>query len=218
MNLRLTAVLVSILAVSAWADDSPEFAIYGDPIKKSYNTGISLTLPTGETFKGVFLQTGEKADSVDIICNMGQAIPDPEKEAWFINRPIDGLTFELRSVAVFDGIIEKNKAAGFASVVKNGDVLKTFMPIGYYKNSTKAPWKATWHGDVFTTWSTADADIEVFGGRLGDNGFAKLDLFSGNGFYYKQRSQDGPDYFLSGCTRSKVLSVPKYAQANKQAL
>ena len=199
MNLRLTAVLVSILAVSAWADDSPEFAIYGEPIKKSYTTSY-----------GLFLQTGEKADSVDIICNMGQAIPDPEKEEWFINRPIDGLTFELRSVAVFDGMLEKNKAAGFALVVKNEEVLKTFRPIGNYKNFSNA----TWEGDVFNAWSTADTDIKVFSERFGDNGFAELDLISGNGFYYKKQFQKEPAYFLSACTRSKVLSVPKYDWVN----
>jgi len=148
----------------------------------------------------LFFQTGETADSYSVICDMGQAIPDSDKENWYTNKPIPSLKLELRArLALKDN---KPKPMGFIVITKNGEVLKRFSPIGDYI-------QGIWEGDVFNSWSATDTDIVVYSGRHGRDGLAEFDLLSGNGFYYKSLDKK-PAYFLSNCRKIHKKGLPVY--------
>lgn len=172
-----------------------EMAILGESLKKQYRFEGAAA--------GVDYQTGETADSFSMICDMGQAIPDSKKEGdWYINKPVSSLKLELRARIVSKRFNNAIVPHGFVVITKNGEVLKVFKPLGDYNNGR-------WEGDVFSVWGTGP-DIAVWSERLGESGYAKFDLLSGNGFYYKSLSRVEPDYFLSNCRRIKKIGLPVY--------
>jgi hypothetical protein len=172
-----------------------EIAVFGEPMKNSYKLdGLGYT---------EFFQTGKFVDSFSMVCDMGQAIPDPRRHKWFDNKPIPGLKLELRARAA---IIDTNnlvKPMGFVVVTKSEEVLVTFKPLGEYENGK-------WDGDVLNSWSGVDTNIEVFSELFGKSGYAHFDLLDGNGFFYKSDNRKSPDYFLSNCKRIKKEDIPVY--------
>lgn len=186
------ALLISFLLASKLT--VAEMAVLGEPLKERYRTeGL-----------GSFYQTGKKADSYSIICDMGQAVPDPKTaEDWYINKKIPGLGFELRAKAVIERENNTHWAVGFVVIVKNNDILKVFKPLGEYE-------KGKWTGDAFNSWSGTSTDIRVFSERFGMDGYASFDLMDGMGFYYQYQGQEGPSYFLSNCRRIKKSGLPVY--------
>ncbi|MGY5453515.1 hypothetical protein ACVFI8_21610 [Agarivorans sp. MS3-6] len=190
-QLRILALLIcgSQIAVAG------EIASLNEPLKKSYRLdGLGYT---------EFYKTGEYFDSFSMICDMGQAIPDPERSDWYTNKPIRGLKLELRARAVFVSAGNQVKPMGFVVVTKSSDVLITFKPLGDYENGV-------WDGDVFNFWSGTETDIKVYSERFGKSGYAHFDLMDGNGFFYKSDSRKQPDYFLSDCRRIKKQKLPVY--------
>ena len=172
-----------------------EIADINEPLKSSYKLD-------GLGYKE-FYQTGQYADSFSMICDMGQAIPDPKRSDWYTNRPIRGLKLELRARAAFVDFENQIKPIGFVVVTKNSDVLIKFKPVGDYE-------KGKWDGDVFNSWSGTNTDIQVFSERFGRRGYAHFDLMDGNGFFYKSDSRKQPDYFLYECKRIKKEKLPIY--------
>jgi len=170
-------------------------AVFGEPLKSEYHlngTGYDL-----------FYQTGEVAESYSMMCDMGKAVPDPKKKNWFLNKPIYGLTLELRAKAAQRDYNNDIKPMGFVVIVKDKDVLITFKPIGEYVDGQ-------WEGDTFNSWSGNSTDIKIFNERFGESGYASFNLLDGNGFYYKNADRDKPDYFLSKCKRIKKSNLPVY--------
>jgi hypothetical protein len=137
-----------------------------------------------------------------MVCDMGQAIPDSEKENWYTNKPVQGLKLELRARAVIKSLGEYSPS-GFVVVNKSGEDLIVFNPLGEYENGH-------WEGDVFNSWDGVDTEIEVFSERFGASGYAHFDLLSGNGFYYKTVHRNQPDYFLSNCRKIRKVGLPVY--------
>lgn len=172
-----------------------EIADLNAPLKQSY-------MLDGLGYKE-FYQTGKNANSFSMICDMGHAIPNPQRPDWYTNKPISGLKLELRARAAFVSANNQIKPMGFVVVTKNGDVLKTFKPIGGYENGE-------WDGDVFSSWSGTETDIAVYSERFGKSGYAHFDLMDGNGFFYKSDGRKQPDYFLSDCRRIKKEQLPLY--------
>jgi len=170
-------------------------AILGEPIKKQYL--LEGYIPAK------LIQTGETAISFSIICDMGQAIPDPKKETWYLNAPVPGLKLELRARAILKLHDNTYNPLGFVVITKNGETLKVFKPLGDYV-------KGQWDGDAFNSWSGTDTDIRVFSEYSGKSGHAYFDLMDGNGFYFKSNKRDDPDYFLSKCRKIKKTGLPVY--------
>ena len=173
-----------------------QMAALGEPLKESYQL-------YGQGYE-YFYNTYNKVDSYSIICDMGQAIPDKSLEQkWYTNKPIPGLRLELRARLAVENSDGTFSPMGFIVIVKSGDVLKVFKPIGDFK-------EGEWSGDAFNSWSGTSTDIEVFSERFGVDGYASFDLIDGMGFYYKSRDQDEPSYFLSNCRRIKKIGLPVY--------
>jgi len=172
-----------------------EIAIPGEALKESYKLD-------GPGYK-FFYKTGKYADSFSILCEMGQAIPDPKRPNWYNKKPIPGLRFELRARAAILDIDNSIKPMGFIMVTKNGDTLITFKPIGGYENGK-------WDGDVLSSWSGTETDIRVYSERFGRSGHAYFDLLDGSGFFYKSDRSKTPDYFLSNCRRIRKKNLPVY--------
>lgn len=173
-----------------------EIASLNEPLKDTYKLD-------GEGVFKEFYKTSEKADSYSITCDMGQAIPDQHKKGWYNNKPTPGLKLELRARAVFMNSLDEYSAMGFAVITKNDDVLYTFKPLGQYV-------RGKWDGDIFASWRPYKADIEVHSELLGASGYAHLDLMDGNGFFYKSKENENPDYFLSSCKRIPKKDLPVY--------
>ena len=187
--------LLLILSFITHASVSGEVAELHNPSKKSYKLA-------GTNYNELY-QTGKFADSYSMICNMGQALQDPKKPDWYINKPIQGLKFELRARAAFIDFNKQVKPMGFVLVTKNNDTLITFKPLGDIVESK-------WDGDVFSSWSGTETDIKVYSERFGKSGYAYFDLLDGNGFFYKSDKRESPDYFLSDCKRIKKEKLPVY--------
>lgn len=181
------------LAVLVPAIAGAEYAKVDEPLKKVYQLHGDYT--------GTFEQTGEAADGFSVVCDMGQAIPDKKHgDDWYVNRPIPGATFELRARIMFSGT-NGLKPGGFVVIVKNGEILKVFRPLGEMQGDV-------WNGDQFNTWGY-DTDIEVFNERFGAKGYAKINLIKGAGFYHNAHGEP-PEYFLSNCRKIKKSGLPVY--------
>ncbi|MEJ1370896.1 MAG: hypothetical protein RPU94_04285 [Candidatus Sedimenticola sp. (ex Thyasira tokunagai)] len=194
----MTRYYTKILLALAWlfpGINYAEMAIPNAPLKKEYKLN-------GTGYKW-FSQTGEIVTSYSIICNMGQALPDPNRENWYINKPISGLKLELRARAARRDYNNSIRPLGFVVVTKNKEVLITFSPLGDYV-------KGLWEGDTFNSWSGSSTEIEVFSERYGRKGYASFDLLDGNGFFYKSSNRESPNYFLSECKRIKKSGLPVY--------
>ena len=189
--MRFLLVLAGLLPSVIYA----EKAILGEPLKKEYKLN-------GSGFK-LLSQTGEFVSSYSMICEMGQALPDPNREYWYLNKPIPELRLELRARAARRDQHNSIRPFGFVVVTKNKEVLFTFSPVGDYVNGS-------WDGDTFNSWSGSSAEIKVFNERFGRKGYAHFDLLDGNGFFYKSDSRENPDYFLSRCKRIKKSRLPVY--------
>ena len=177
-----------------------EFAVWGEPLKKSYS------------FHGggysAFYQTGKVADSYSMKCDMGNAVPDAERKNWYIENPLYGLRLELKAQVAIVGKLKDKPTIpmGFVLIKKNEAVLTQFLPIGHYINSK-------WEGSIFNVWSGIETDISViFSGRDGSKGLAHFDLLSGLGFLYKPGNFGGrrPDFFLSNCSKVGETNLPVY--------
>jgi len=187
--------LLLICGFQAQAAVSGEIAVLNKPLKKSYKLA-------GSDYNE-FYQTGKFADSYSMICDMGQAVQDPKKPDWYVNKPIQGLKLELRARAAFISFSEQVKPMGFVVVTKNSDTLITFKPLGDIVDGE-------WDGDVFSSWSGTETEIKVYSERFGKSGYAYFDLLDGNGFFYKSANRESPDYFLSDCKRIKKEKLPVY--------
>lgn len=187
---RLTCAAM-LLPLTVAADELPGL---DEPLKQSYVLKGDVT--------GTFAQTGKSAAGYSVICNMGQAIPNKKQgEDWYENRPIAGLTLELRAKLLQQTDPANLKPAGFVVLVKNGEVLKTFRPIGEMKGDV-------WVGDSFSSWGP-DTTIEVSNGGVGTDGFARINIIDGMGFYYNSRNEE-PAYFLSSCHKIPKPNLPVY--------
>lgn len=172
-----------------------EIAIHNEPLKSVFKLQGAYD---------EFYDTGKRVDAYSFICNMGKAIPDVKKENWYLNKPVNGLRFELRARAAFntDTAVSGYKAMGFVVVTKNSEVLKVFKPLGEFVSGD-------WNGDTFISWDYGSSDISVCSEYHCYGGYAYFDILSGNGFYYKSKGGE-PDYFLSGCKRIKKTNLPVY--------
>jgi len=185
------AVCLTMFPENALCD---EIASFNEPLKSEY----IFTKPGS----GRLYRTEQTFDSYSIICAVGQAIPDNHREGWYVNKPIAGLSFEMRArlaIDTWDGL----KPAGFAVFVKNGEILKMLNPLGEYENGE-------WNGDVFSTWSHSSSDIVIISESLGRTEIGEIDLLDGNGLFYKSDIATTPDYFLSGCRRIAKNELPVY--------
>lgn len=188
-NLSFTCFLLAGAAIAQAVEPIP----YGEQLKEAY--------PFSST--GKFYHTGEAADVFDITCDMGQAMPSTERENWYVNRPIAGLRLELKARAAlrhYDGTV---KAMGHVAVIKNGDPLKVFDPIGEWTSGE-------WDGDLLSSWPIDKPEVRLFSQRYGAKGYAHFNLMDGMGFYYNYRDQEEPAYFLSDCRRTKKSGMPVY--------
>lgn len=196
MNSVFNYPLTLPLAFFSSATIGAELPIHGQPLKSVYRDIY---------YEGMyvdFFDTGKTLDSYSHICAMGQAIPQAGKEGWYVNEPIPGAKLELRARLVYKVSDKTYKSAGFVVITKNGEVFKTFKPLGDYENGV-------WDGDFFNTWSHSGAELVVFNGRSGKDGYASFDLIDGNGFYRNTQFSD-PSYFLSECRRIKRKGLPVY--------
>lgn len=189
MNSLLLFLLVSFSCVI----NANEVAIMGESLKEKYELDNGMYL----------LKTKRLVDSYSYICDMGQALKDDERENWYINKPIKGLKLELRARAALINHADYIKPMGFVVITKDNDVLITFSPVGDFVDGK-------WEGDAFNSWLADEGELKVYNERFGSKGFAKFDLLSGNGFYYKSKVNKEPDYFLSDCTRIKKTNLPLY--------
>lgn len=188
-DLSFTCLLLSVATIAHAVEPIP----YGEPLKDDY--------PFSTT--GKFYHTGEVADVFNITCDMGQAMPSTERENWYVNRPVAGLKLALQARAAlrqYDGTV---KAIGHVAVIKNGDPLKVFDPIGEWRSGE-------WEGDLLNSWPVDQPEIRLFSQRYGAKGYAHFNLMDGMGFYYDYRDQEEPAYFLSNCRRSKKPRMPVY--------
>ena len=182
--------LVSILLASAGAA-STEIAEYGEPLKAEYpDPRVSLH------------RTNETGFGYSMTCDMGAAIEDKVKEGWYTNRPIEGLTLQLKARIKLKSEW-RNRTLGFVTIVKHGDVLRVFKPIGHYEDGG-------WVGDTFSSWGNEDTSIKLYNQRSGTEGYAHFDLIDGDGFYYESQDDRTPKYFLSNCRRIKKKFLPVY--------
>jgi len=172
---------------------NPVIATLGEPLKEQY---IVLD--------GVFYKTDKSDIAYSMSCDMGEANPNPEKDGWYINSPIKGLTLELEAIGSIQSNAKRYKSIGFVKVVKNGDVLKVFKPLGNYESD------GTWDGDIFNSWSSTETEIELKSERHGNDGFAYFDLMKGTGWYYKNKTQEAPNFMLTNCSRSMISELPVY--------
>lgn len=192
LKMRRTVALMMLVLLSKPAVS--QIAVPGESLKKEYQL---------EGTYDKFYQTGETIDSYSMLCDMGQALPDPKRENWYKNKPIPGLKLELQARAAFKSYDGNYKPMGFVVITKDDEILTAFKPLGDYIDGQ-------WEGDVFNTWSGVNSDIEVFSERSGRKGYAYFDLMSGNGFYYKSNKSEEPDYFLSNCRKIKKEMLPVY--------
>lgn len=189
--MRIHIRYVWVLVLFAQVVCAGEIAVPGEPLKKSYKL---------ESGYKEFYQTGKFADGYSMICDMGQAIPDPKRENWYNNKPIRGLQLELRARAAFTAAItEETKSMGFVVVVKGSDELIVFKPLGDYSSGS-------WDGDVFSSWSNTATDIEVYSERFGSSGYAHFDLLDGQGFFLKGRTGrlQITSYTIAGASKRPV--------------
>lgn len=185
----LVAVLLSPSAIAQGIDPIP----LGESLKESYSSTVA----------GRFYHNGHYADGISVICEMGQAVPSTEREDWYVNRPIAGLQLELRARAAIQYENGTVKSLGHIVIVKNGDVLKVFEPIGDWDSGE-------WDGDLLNSWPINQPEIRVFSQRHGRTGYAHFNLMDGMGFYYEYRQQTEPAYFLNDCRRIKKTDLPIY--------
>jgi hypothetical protein len=171
-------------------------AILDEPLKDSYRHVYT------NDFDSELYRTNEVADAFSFICDMGQAIPDLNKEGWYENKPISGVKLELRAKLVFRFSDGDEHAYGFVVITKNGEILKTFKPLGEYVSGE-------WKGDFFNHWKHLESSVEVFSEESGKDGYANFNLIDGIGFYYESQYSK-PKYFLSNCRRIKKTSLPVY--------
>jgi hypothetical protein len=172
------------------------YAIEIAPLRHEYVTG-ELNL-FEKKFIYRFTKTDLTEDGFSVICNMGFAIPDDEKEGWYSDKPIAGFQLELRARAIinrFPGTEGDFVNAGYVVLARNGEIVKSLDP-------TKR--------SFLLTWSNSGPAIYVAHGSLdGAIGSLSFDLLSGNGFYYKDESEK-PDYFLSECRKIVKPNLPLY--------
>ena len=173
-----------------------ELPSYDDPLKDKYVSYV------GDNKFSEFFNTGEMGKGYSVVCDMGNAIPIPDKKGWYSNQPIYNLKFELRAKLLLN---QKSglRPSGFVLLTKKGVVLDSFKPIGDMLDGK-------WDGDHFNSWASEGTDIEVFSERFGKSGYAHFDLLEGNGFYYKQRDNKEADFFLSNCTKRVNKNLPIY--------
>jgi len=159
-------------------------------------TEIYRSVKTDQTKKGYGLK-----------CDIGRAVPIPEKEGWFKNEPIADMSFHLTVIAIQTttftntNIYEGNY--GFAEVWRGLEQVK--------RSSTPL-------GQIGISWTNESADkLNIYL----VNDLAQIDLFEGQGFYYRNALTEGqllyetianmpePDYLLSDCEK-RPKEVPHY--------
>ena len=169
----------------AEAAEQTEVAKFGEPLKEEYWSGDAR-----------ILDTGDFASGVSVMCDVGQALPSTERENWYINRPIDGLSLELQALAVNESELDSwpDVTYGFAVFIKNGDSLRVLPPM---------------EGDIFLAWDNEGTEYKLRSEESRETHLIEFDLLSGNGFYYERIYAD-PNFFLSNCSRSTVENLPVY--------
>ena len=88
--------LISLSVASSEKPTPDKPQAYNEPIKPEYRLGYAK-----------FVKTDQTGDGYSVICDVGQALPNPSREGWYTNKQIYGLTFELRGRLVFENFAGK---------------------------------------------------------------------------------------------------------------
>ena len=179
------------LVVSALAADPPPK--YKEPLKSVYESA------SNDKYRTSLMDTEERGTGVALKCEVGQALPDPNRDGWFTNKPIPGLQLLAEPAFIVERELPNfsDRTHGWIVFVKNGEMLKQLEPKG---------------DDWFLAWDVEAAEYSFSTGSDFRGPTLDFSLMSGNGFYYSASPNGSgrPEFFLSGCSRSKVVDLPVY--------
>ena len=199
---------ISVLALCFVSTVSAgEIAKWDEPLQEVYDA--SFFDDANEYVPVFWMSTKEKAKGRSYTCSVGEIIGDEFNRRYSV-KLIKGMSFVLSAKLILK---EKDETTthGFALFIKNGKVLKIFLPEGYRESN------GNWFGDVFAQWSVDRNNYLTIKSGVGEYGFVAVNTFTGDGFYYDSflgikdgDTPENPKLGIFDCvTEDKVLSVYK---------